>query len=295
MKTILAKLNCLLCKAPLDVPWLADCPDEYLGTPFRVTYYECPSCKLVQQAPVPTEIAPFYPQYPQHKPRSRLLELARQTVLRSPYFQPPFAARDWTLLDYGCGDGSYLAQWRNRVGRLLGFEPDIAHAATLTGRLALPVYSDPKQLIKDYAGTVDRITAHFVLEHVTDIEGSLQLMSTLLSPDGRIHLALPDIRSWEALLFGRHWNGLDAPRHICFPDRAALERLGRAQGLRVATERPAYFPNLLAASLATVLARKYCHPLFFAVMPVSMLAAACMPRSIRVYEMVKGHDEHCID
>jgi SAM-dependent methyltransferase len=285
--TISSKLNCLSCKASLGAPWLTDCPDEYLGTPFRVTYYECPNCKLVQQSPVPADIAPFYPQYPQHKPRSGLLELARRTVLRSPYFQPPLAARDWTLLDYGCGDGSYLAQWRNRVGRLLGFEPDAAHAATLADRLALPVYSDPKPLIKDYSGTVDRITAHFVLEHVTDIAGSLQLMSALLRPDGRIHLALPDIRSWEARIFGRHWHGLDAPRHICFPDRDALDRIGRVHGLRVATERPAYFPNLLAASLATVLAGKYHHLLFLAMMPVGMLAAACAPRSIRVYEMVK--------
>ena len=56
METISSKLNCLSCKAPLDVPWLADCPDDYLGTPFRVTYYECPNCRLVQQAPVPADM-----------------------------------------------------------------------------------------------------------------------------------------------------------------------------------------------------------------------------------------------
>jgi hypothetical protein len=36
----------------------------------------------------------------------------------------------------------------------------------------------------------------------------------LLKPGGRLIVQVPNAASWQFLLFGEHWNGLDVPRHL---------------------------------------------------------------------------------
>jgi SAM-dependent methyltransferase len=97
------------------------------------------------------------------------------------------------------------------------------------------------------------ISMFHVLEHLVDPGGYLQAARTLLKPEGRLILQVPNAASWQFRLLGPAWNGVDVPRHLTnFRDRD-IESLLRAHGFQVLRRK--YFslrdnPAGLASSLA---------------------------------------------
>jgi len=63
-------------------------------------------------------------------------------------------------------------------------------------------------------GTFSVITMFHVLEHLYDPSAFLECARELLEPGGRLVVQVPNAASWQFLLFGENWNGLDIPRHL---------------------------------------------------------------------------------
>jgi len=77
--------------------------------------------------------------------------------------------------------------------------------------------------------TFDVITLNHVLEHVSNPTEVLSICHRLCRSGGRIGIAVPNWRSLGHGVFGRHWYGLDAPRHTAVWERATLvQHLERA-------------------------------------------------------------------
>ena len=281
--------NCIACGQPVKDSWLARCKDLYLRTPYIVDYGVCQGCRLVQQMPVPGDTQPFYPKsYPMHQGRGRVFFLARKLMIRGVYFEPGARAGGATLLDFGCGDGSYLQSIQGKVGRRLGFEASPEQARQVAEQLGCEVYSSLTEAAEALAASVDIVTAHFVLEHLSDLQATFKFWNRVLKPGGIVHLAVPNIRSWEARLFGTHWHGLDAPRHISFPDAESLSKLAQAHGFQVTESRHGIFPNTWAASLSTLLAGRYQQALFLLFIPLSLLLSALFPQATAIFQLQKN-------
>jgi SAM-dependent methyltransferase len=163
----------------------------------------------------------------------------------------------------------------------------VTHAAALTQHLGVPVYSSAEALCAERADTFDRVTAHYVLEHVADLHGTFETFRTLLRPGGLLYVAVPNIRSWEARLFKHRWHGLDAPRHLVFPEPAHFEKLATRHGFGSPQITFATFPNTLAASLATVVTGR-CHPLLLmALVSASWPVALFAPSGTLIARFIK--------
>lgn len=281
--------TCLICAGRAFTPKLTGCADLYLRTPFVVDYAACTNCGLVQQVPVPAATGAFYPSsYPMHHSRGPLFMFARKMLIRRCYFDPLPGDRDKVLLDFGCGDGSYLDSVKGRLGRMIGFEAAPEQARQVSAQLGIDVTSDLHDSAVVPDASVDIVTAHFVLEHVTDLDATFAFWQRVLKRDGRMHLAVPNIDCFEARLFGTKWHGLDSPRHISFPGGENMARLAAKHGFRVVRHYSGVFPNTWAASLATVIAGHFNSKLFMLMMPLSVLLAWLMPQSTAVYELVRA-------
>ncbi len=268
--------TCLLCGEAAARDFLADCADRYLGTPGTVDYVRCAGCGLVQQHPLPADVAALYAAYPIHRPKSRLYAAVRRALMAGVYLPPQRWPAGSRLLDYGCGDGGYL-EWCIEAGLpCAGFEPDPEHAQSLARRLGVPVVSDLAALTAD-GGGFDVVTLHFVVEHLADPRAVLASLVPLLKPGGTIRYTVPAIDSWEARLFGRRWHGLDPPRHLSFPDAGHARRLADELGLRFDGERPVPFPNGIGGSLPTALFGSFNSGLFFATLPLSLALSHLFP------------------
>jgi SAM-dependent methyltransferase len=277
----------MLCGSIESRPWLTCCPDYYLQKGGPADYVECSVCSLVQQHPLPADVSALYADYPVHSSRNTFQRLARRIFQRQVYFRPTSGSERRTLLDYGCGDGTFLREIKTRFSSICGFEPSCAHAAALSEQLNIPVYSSLEQLCAECAGTLDVITTHYVLEHVDNLCGAFENFRTLLKPGGTLYIAVPNIRSWESRLFKKRWHGLDAPRHLVFPEAAHFITLAEEYGFDTPQFSFAAFPNTLAASLATVLSGR-CHPVLLMgfILPGWLMALAA-PQGTLIIRMVR--------
>ena len=264
---------------------LADCPDYYLSTPFRVNYGRCAACGLVQQTPTPIDISPFYKSYPMHKLRGPLHQKLRK-FLRSPsYFSPPRGA-PIRLLDFGCGDGGYLESIAAPGRDLHGYEVDANLAQRVADRSGLPIYSNRDQL-RVQAGRFDIVTAHFVFEHLIDLRAGFVDVSRLLKPGGVFYCVVPQYDSTEARLFGRRWHGLDPPRHISFPDPTVMQSLSAEAGLTLREHHPVAFANGFAGSIATFPMGLFSMPIFLLNLPLGSIFARLFPGGARAFVFEK--------
>jgi SAM-dependent methyltransferase len=282
---ILTGFECLCCGDHAAETLYRACEDYYLRTAFRSDYYRCQSCGLVQQWPVPRDVSPFYEDYPVHARKTPAFDAVRRVLMSRVYFRPSNAAR--RLLDYGCGDGAYMMRVR-RAGRdVVGFEPDEARAAALAERTGMPVSADAIELVERYGPTFDVVTMHSVLEHVTDLHGTFDVVNRLLRPGGTFYFVVPQVSSAESRLFGRHWHGLDPPRHISFPEPPVVRRLADRHGFGIVRQAAVPFPTGFAGSVAPRFLGRFSFPVMAAVLPVTLVFTVISPGGARAFTLRK--------
>lgn len=128
------------------------------------------------------------------------------------------------ILDVGCGNGDFLAVAEDLGHRAAGIDPDpkavgLARSRGLDARCAsLPGSGEA-------AESFDHVFLNHVIEHLSDPAAALAEAKSLLVPGGRLWLSLPNIRSEGLRRFGRHWRGLEPPRHLALFDAGRLTQL----------------------------------------------------------------------
>lgn len=123
------------------------------------------------------------------------------------------SGRKGRLLDVGCGDGSFLALAQRCGWDVLGLEPD-PKAAQLAQQRGLTVITSGLESLASQADCFDVITLSHVIEHLHEPLQMLRACHRLLKPGGQLWIATPNVESLGHRLFGKHWRGLEAPRHL---------------------------------------------------------------------------------
>jgi SAM-dependent methyltransferase len=118
------------------------------------------------------------------------------------------------VLDFGCGGGSFLAEMRAQGWQVTGLDVSAPTVERVRSELGLHVLegSLPHDELKPES--FDVITMWHSLEHVHQPREVLREANRLLAPGGKIIVAVPNIDSLPFRWFGRHWFGLDLPRHL---------------------------------------------------------------------------------
>ena len=183
---------------------------------------ECTGCRLLRLHPWPTlsELTQYYPEsYWFAAPESsvgRMEEAYRRLVLsdHARFVAGALAPADGTVLDLGCGGALLGRLLRERGYKVVGldFSVQAAHVGWHTNRVpvATGIFSSAPFASETFAA----ITMFHVLEHLYDPGAYIEAAWHLLKPGGRLIVQVPNAASWQALLFGEHWNGFDLPRHL---------------------------------------------------------------------------------
>jgi SAM-dependent methyltransferase len=199
--------------------------DRLYGTTTKEFYVvECAGCHLIRLYPwpSPSELQQYYPRTywfaRDGDAAGRLEEIYRRFVLRDHVGFVTGALRGlaapMTMLDVGCGGGLFPRLMSEKGYRAVGldYSSQAAHVAwevngvpTVCGELPAAPFAD-----QSFAA----ITMFHVLEHLYDPASYLQAAHRLLRPAGKLIVQVPNAASWQFLLFGENWNGLDVPRHL---------------------------------------------------------------------------------
>jgi SAM-dependent methyltransferase len=144
------------------------------------------------------------------------------------------------LLDVGCGSGAFLAQMTALGWRAEGVDPDpvaVANAREAGVCVTQGLLADID--IGEHAGAFDAITLSHVIEHLHHPADDLRRAKLLLRPGGLLWIATPNLDALGLRRFGRHWRGLEPPRHLVLFTRGSLERLVHTAGLETLPAPPA--------------------------------------------------------
>jgi SAM-dependent methyltransferase len=194
--------------------------DPQSGDGFSIV--RCLQCQLGMTLPEPEDLEPYYGERyygGRHWITRRYCAWRRMRVIK----QTTKGMEPSTLVDIGCGDGSFLLEARQAGWTVLGTE--------VNDRIPSPGL--------EIWGSLDDlrtrapfgcITLWHSLEHLRDPMRALADLAGMLVPGGTFVVAVPNSRGWQARLFGRHWLHLDVPRHLyhfSLPSlRAELDRAG---------------------------------------------------------------------
>jgi SAM-dependent methyltransferase len=133
------------------------------------------------------------------------------------------------LLDVGCATGRFLQLMASVGWRVSGIELDPEAAATARTVTSDVLVGDPAEVTLPPAA-FDLVTAFHVVEHLPDPARAVRNMLAWLAPGGLMVIEVPNVGGWGGTLFGRHWSGLDFPRHLIhftpITMRALVERCG---------------------------------------------------------------------
>jgi 2-polyprenyl-3-methyl-5-hydroxy-6-metoxy-1,4-benzoquinol methylase len=141
-----------------------------------------------------------------------------------------------TLLEIGCGSGRMLRQMQGLGWTVQGIDLDpgaVANAA----KKGLKVTLGELESCGYPNASFDAITMNHLIEHVYSPRSLLAECYRIVKPGGRVVVVTPNIESIGHRLFGKHWRGLEPPRHIHLFSVDALTRLGAEVGYGIVSAR----------------------------------------------------------
>jgi len=157
-----------------------------------------------------------------------------------------------TLLDNGCGTGAFLNTCSQAGWQADGVEPDTDARKMASNHTKKAIFESLNDIQdKKY----DAITMWHVLEHVPDLDATIQKLKSLLNEKGKIILAVPNPESDDALYFREHWAAYDVPRHLWHFKKKDIENLFKKHDCKVQAVCPmpfdAYYISLLSSRYKT--------------------------------------------
>jgi SAM-dependent methyltransferase len=238
--------ECLLCGGERRSPVL-EAPDVGRGTPglwFAVV--RCDECGLHFTSPRPdaATIGQFYPEnYRPHRQAIKQPRRMRHAPWAKLLGRPCIERRalpwhgEGRLLDFGCGGGSFLDRMRRQGWHVVGLDNSRATVERVRSELGVPVHFGTLPHSDLQPETFDVITMWHALEHVHEPLVALQAAHRLLTPGGKLVIAVPNFDSAPARQFGPAWFGLELPRHLTHFTPPTLRRILEHAGFAVPSLR----------------------------------------------------------
>lgn len=217
--------NCLACGSDAWTPRLEAADQCPQGAGYRFLVVQCQECGLqfTNPRPTPACIERFYQEdYAPHWKGEDHRHHRRVRRAGSPRDYLPLEGGG-RLLDFGCGGGSYLLRMQKQGWQVTGLDSSqgaIDRLRLHQGVQAL-VGSLPHPELE--GARFDVITMWQSLEHVHQPLMVLRAANRLLTEQGQLIVAVPNIASLAFRWFRASWQGLELPRHLTHFTPATLE------------------------------------------------------------------------
>jgi ubiquinone/menaquinone biosynthesis C-methylase UbiE len=239
---------CPVCQSTQFQHYL-DCID-YTVSKERFHLDECRNCHFIFTNPRPlaSEIGKYYQSedYISHSNSSvgiqnKLYKTARKFAIRGKLkLIDNLKVTNRNLLDYGCGTGEFLAAAGAAGWQVQGMEPDPGARNQAIQNLKLTV-SAPEELRNLGSESVQVITLWHVLEHVHDLQETIQQFHRVLKRGGNLIIAVPNCDSSDAKSYGAAWAAYDVPRHLYHFTLPVMRRLMEANSFSLQSVSGMFF------------------------------------------------------
>ncbi len=224
---------------------------------FEVWYCDDCTLQFTQSVPDAEHIGAYYKSstYVSHSDTkkgmiNRLYHLVRNYTLRSKrkLVQELTGLQKGELLDVGAGTGAFANALQRAGWNVTGLEPD-----DTARKIAFEKYHiqlNAPEYLYECTKQFDAITMWHVLEHVHDLHGYLEKFHSLLKPDGKLLIAVPNYTSFDADIHQEHWAAYDVPRHLYHFSPKSIQILAKSKDFTVKDYRPMWFDSFYVSMLS---------------------------------------------
>ena len=217
--------------------------DLVYKNPGNFVYVCCQNCGLIylQLRPTPQEMGLFYP--PDYRPYRPAIQTEQSSLIRwarnrnqqrriniIEQFSPKSPGR---LLDVGCSTGIFLDAVRKKSWQVNGIDLNKQAVDYARSYFNLEVFEGQLQNASYPAHSFEVITFWDVLEHTFSPIENLKKGNLLLCSDGIIVITIPQWESLDRKIFGHHWIGYDAPRHLFVFPQLVLKAMLAESGFEI--------------------------------------------------------------
>lgn len=250
--------KCPICGSANIQKFLDCCDDCVTGETFEIA--NCADCGFIftQNFPDDTTIGRYYntPAYISHSDTKKgiintVYHLVRETMLRkkAELTEKYAPCKNGSLLDIGCGTGYYAATMQQRGWKTVGIEKNESAAKFANEQHGVDVLA-PDELVRFEDGRFDAITLWHVLEHLQDLQLTVDTLKRILKPDGTLIVALPNQQSYDARHYMSHWAAWDVPRHLWHFSPETFGLLMRKNGFKVIRKKKMPFDGFYISMLS---------------------------------------------
>jgi len=162
-----------------------------------------------------------------------------------------FQIDEKSILDIGAGTGNFLKVCSENNWKIFGTEPsqkarNFAQEKNIILEENISFYEEKK---------FDVITMWHVLEHVRNLSEYIKQLKSLLKENGRLIIAVPNFKSYDAKHYKQFWAAFDVPRHLFHFSQESIQKLFSEVNLDVEKTLPmkydAYYVSLLSEKYKT--------------------------------------------
>ncbi len=153
------------------------------------------------------------------------------------------------VLDIGCGTGAFLHTMKKAGWGITGLEPDASarkSAATLYD--VQPLSSE--KIYDLLPSTYHAITMWHVLEHVHELHSYLNQLHKILTPKGKLFIAVPNYTSKDAKIYDKYWAAYDVPRHLYHFSPKAMKQLLSSHNFTLTKLKPMWYDSFYVSMLS---------------------------------------------
>jgi len=127
-----------------------------------------------------------------------------------------------TILDYGCGNGYFLYYIKNKCN-ILGLEPNENAKKIAQQKLGKEKIINKLSDIPNLSLNI--VTLWHVFEHIENQKDFLNEVYKKLAPKGKLIIAVPNYKSYDANYYKEYWAAYDVPRHIFHFSREGIKNI----------------------------------------------------------------------
>ncbi len=154
------------------------------------------------------------------------------------------------LLDFGAGVGHFVHAANRQGWQACGVE--ISQKARTIANTKSPETVFPL----NYLDTLQQnsqtiITMWHVLEHLKNPDQYIKQIKPLLRKDGRLIVAVPNFKSYDAAYFASFWAAYDVPRHLWHFSQNAISELFERHDMEVESTHPMWLDAFYVSLIST--------------------------------------------
>tara|TARA_X000000368_G_scaffold417540_1_gene414226 strand:+ start:1612 stop:2499 length:888 start_codon:yes stop_codon:yes gene_type:complete len=152
-------------------------------------------------------------------------------------------------LDIGCGTGEFLNACNDAGFRAEGIEPSELARNQAIKNFNLSI-SENTNLEQFQNNKFDSISMWHVLEHVPNLNATIAQFGRVLNADGKVIIAVPNHKSWDANYYKEYWAAWDTPIHLWHFTKETIELLFNKNRFILIKTKPMLFDSFYVSLLS---------------------------------------------